>query len=78
MDADGCRWVRKGTTVQADKQTRQACTYIGTQHMLFGLMAGKFPHIHVVQASSCAGGCIGVIMYADGCGWTHGQGGKQK
>ena len=43
MDADGCRWVRKGTTVQADKQTRQACTYIGTQHMLFGLMAGKFP-----------------------------------
>ena len=43
MGADGCGWVRQGTGVWANRKTRQVYMYIDIQHMIFGLMAGKFP-----------------------------------
>ena len=84
IGVNGRGWVQmgaigyKGAGGQANKASMHI--YSDTAHAFrpYGREISPKNHIHVVQTSSCAGGCIGVIMYADGCGWTHGQGGKQK
>ena len=45
--------------MQADRKTRQSSIYIDTQHMLFGLMAGKFPQTIISMRCRHQGGWVG-------------------
>ena len=67
--------------MRADRQTRQACTYIAMQGMFFDLMAGEIsPNIMFseIRRRGTQMHTNGLLWVANGGYGMHGQGGNEK